>query len=124
METSILGSLLKKYPKQAWDMHNLSFNTSITMKDILENFEKEWNWGGLSQNPNITMEFIENNIDNIDFEALSSNRFHKNLQRFRGCIKKNKIISIQKWFLSRLREKKLKRINNVIAVKDLSKMIL
>ena len=36
---------------------------------------KPWSWNGISENPNITMDIIENNIDKIDFNGLSKNKF-------------------------------------------------
>ena len=40
------------------------------MKDVLNNPDKPWDWSGLSQNSNITIEFIEKNINKIDFSCL------------------------------------------------------
>ena len=48
---NILMYLLKKYP------------------------EKPWDWRNISQNPNITIEFIEKNINKINFQRLSQNKF-------------------------------------------------
>ena len=91
--------LVKKYPDKTWDWSDLSENSNIKMKDVLENPDKPWVWywlsrnpnitmndvlenpdkpwnlSGLSWNPNITIRFIEKNIDEIDFEYLSRNKF-------------------------------------------------
>ena len=45
------------------------------MKDVLNNPDKPWDWSDLSYNKNITIEFIEKNIDKIDFLYLSFNTF-------------------------------------------------
>ena len=62
-------------PDKPWDWSDLSNNKHITMKDVLNNPDKPWDWSGLSQNSNITIEFIEKNINKIDFSCLSSNTF-------------------------------------------------
>ena len=92
--------LLQKYPDKQWDWYYLSRNSIITMKDILNNPDKPWDWSMLSSNKNITIkdllnnpdkpwdwsmlsshnknitiEFIEKNIDKINFSSLSSNIF-------------------------------------------------
>ena len=88
--------LLEKYPDKPWDWSGLSCNKNITMSDVLNNPDKPWDWSRLSRNKNITMkdvlnnpdkpwdwsrlsnitiEFIEKNINNIDFIELSSNTF-------------------------------------------------
>ena len=42
---------------------------------LLEKYpEKPWDWFWISMNPNLTMEFIEKNIDKINFSCLSQNR--------------------------------------------------
>ena len=65
--------LLKKYPDKLWDWSGLSYNSNITMKDVLNNPDKPWDC--LLLNKNITIEFIEKNIDKINFSKLSSNTF-------------------------------------------------
>ena len=45
------------------------------MEIIEKNPNKQWNWYWISNNPNITIEFIEKNIDKIDFKYLSMNKF-------------------------------------------------
>ena len=67
--------LLKKYPDKQWNWFNLSSNKNITMSDVLNNPDKPWDWSRLSENKNITIEFIEKNINKIDFSCLSSNTF-------------------------------------------------
>ena len=89
--------LLKKYPDKPWNWYYLSLNSNITMSDVLNNPDKQWNFNGLSSNSNITMkdvlnnpdkpwdclllnknitiEFIEKNINKINFLKLSSNTF-------------------------------------------------
>ena len=43
---------------------------------LLEKYpEKPWDWKGISYNPNITMDFIEKNLDKIDFTKLFQNEF-------------------------------------------------
>jgi len=60
-------------PDKPWKWSNLSQNSN--MKDILNNPDKPWVWSYVSRNENITIEFIEKNIDKIDFTYLSSNTF-------------------------------------------------
>ena len=49
-------------------------NSSIaTEKDITENPDLPWNWMAISLNRNISLEFIEKNIEMIDFVNLSYN---------------------------------------------------
>ena len=45
------------------------------MEFIEKHPDKPWHWDGISENPNITMEFIEKNIEKIDFNELSKNTF-------------------------------------------------
>ena len=40
-------------------------NPNITMKDIIDNPDKDWDWTNISENPNITMKDIIDNPDNI-----------------------------------------------------------
>ena len=91
--------LLEKYPEKPWDWLEISRNPNITMEDIERHPEKPWDWYYISNNPNITMEmiekypekpwsrwgisinpnitikFIEKNMDKINFEKLSWNKF-------------------------------------------------
>jgi len=63
-------------PDKPWKWSHLSQNSNITiMSDILNNPDKPWVWSYVSRNENITIEFIEKNIDKIDFTYLSSNTF-------------------------------------------------
>ena len=57
-----------------WNWAWLSINPNITMKDVLENPDKNWNWDYLSENPNVTMKDVLENPDKLwDWEWLSSN---------------------------------------------------
>lgn len=50
------------------------------------NIYTSYEWNGISKNPNITMEFILQNIDKINFAALSQNLFSKHpyVQKING----------------------------------------
>ena len=56
-----------------WNWQSLSWDISI--ETIKKHPELPWDWVGISQNETITEEFIKENIDNIDFNALSYNKF-------------------------------------------------
>ena len=58
-------------------MAGVSQNPSITMKDISDNPDLFWEWNAVMRNPNITMDFIEKNINIINFKSLSCNTFYK-----------------------------------------------
>ena len=62
-------------PDKPWDWYYFSANSNITMSDVLNNPDKPWDWSRLSENKNITIEFIEKNINKIDFAYLSLNTF-------------------------------------------------
>ena len=40
--------VFKMFPDKPWDWKNLSWNPSITWKDVLEHPDKPWNWKGLT----------------------------------------------------------------------------
>ena len=66
---------VRNHPEIPWSYEYLSQNPNITLKDILNHPEIPWSYDYLSINPNITLEFIEKNIDQIDFNILSQNTF-------------------------------------------------
>ena len=67
--------MIVKYPENPWSWYGISKHPNITM-DIIEKYpEKSWDWWSISQNPNITIKFIEKNMENIDFQRLSKNKF-------------------------------------------------
>ena len=72
---------------------------SIKMKDIEEHAELPWDFIEISENQNITIEFIEKNINKIDFKGLSKNKFileNRKYERLRSLniLKQTKKLSI------------------------------
>ena len=54
---------------------SLSSNPNIT-SEIMELYSNHnWDFEIASENPNITLDFINNNIESIDFFSLSMNTF-------------------------------------------------
>ena len=67
--------MIEKHPEKPWDWRSISDNPNLTMEIIEKHPEKPWDWKYISLNPNLTFKFIENNIDRIDFNRLSRNKF-------------------------------------------------
>jgi hypothetical protein len=78
------------------------------MEMIEKHPEKPWNWDWISRNPNITIEFIENNIDRINFNRLSGNKFTF----------QNKQINKQEAYLLLEQERTFHKLQNLYLIKQ------
>ena len=72
---NITMKMIENHPEKPWDWEYISSNENITMEFIEKHPEKPWNWQYISRNPNITIKFIEKNMDKINFNKLSWNKF-------------------------------------------------
>jgi hypothetical protein len=63
---------VRKIPDKPWDYMGLSFNPSITYRDVLSDPDKPWDYMGLSLNPNITYRDVLSDPDKPwDYYSLS-----------------------------------------------------
>jgi hypothetical protein len=71
-------NIIEKYKNKKWNIYKIINNSNIVIQDfsILMNLFPQLSISNFSENPNITIQFIENNIDKIDFNLLSKNKFN------------------------------------------------
>jgi hypothetical protein len=96
-----------------WNFYDLSHHINISMDFVNQYNDLEWNFNQLSKNPNITESFIKENLDNINFNELSTNYldyihvldYCEN--KFKTSIKNSKIeeeLIIKTWHPSRFQD--------------------